>query len=369
MRWLTLFHAIGVGVLWHFIWNVSEQWWVGSVLTFLPRLPWLAASILVLCMSVAFRSRAFWVNLAIVAFVLVSIVGFNIPWRTLGANPTTVNSPESAPQLLRVVSANVQNFQPDFATLLREVLHAKPDVVAFQEAFRLPQSLSEHFPDWHSVHVHGYWVGSRWPVRLLGQCDSDVYERATAISVEVQAPFGSFVVTDLHLMTARKSLVELKPKAMLLGDGPELVNAALLDRDEEARQTHSFLMNSAASLPTIIVGDFNMPTSSSIFQTYFGRFTNAFEATAWGCGYTAPCRRISFWPANTPWQRIDHILADSHWQVLDCHIGQRDGSDHRLIAATLLLSSRERPSPKQQSLPKQQSDGPPDLSDEVNRLR
>ena len=54
-----------------------------------------------------------------------------------------------------------------------------------------------------------------------------MYQRVTAIAVEVDAPFGKFVLTDLHLMTARRSLIHLKPKALLNGEGPRLVTAAL----------------------------------------------------------------------------------------------------------------------------------------------
>ena len=364
LGWLTVANVVGMAGLWFFISVVSEQWWLGSVVTFLPRLPWLMPSVVLILASVLTRSRVFWVNSAAVLFALVAIVGFNIPWHAARERPaassTAANDPE---RTVRLVSANVQDFEPDFGTLLREVLSAKPDVIAFQEAHRLPKQLARQFPDWQSVRVRGLWVGSKWPLKLLGQCDSDVYQRVTAIAVEIDAPFGKFVLTDLHLMTARKSLIHLTPQALLSGDGPKHVAAALEKRDLEARQTRAFIADHEPGLPLLVCGDFNMPTSSSIYQTYFGRFANAFEFSAWGCGYTAPCRPIRFWPANTPWQRIDHILAGDHWQVMECHIGSRDGSDHRLIAATLRLRTPEKMEPKDDD------SRPPDLSEAVESLR
>ena len=287
--WLTVGNAVGMAGLWTLISVVSEQWWLGSVVTFLPRLPWLVPSVLLMLASVLVRSRMFWVNFAAVLFALVSIVGFNIPWHAAWERTAAANDSE---RMVRLVSANVQDFEPDFSTLLREVLSAKPDVIAFQEAHRLPKQLARQFSDWQSVRVRGLWVGSKWPLKLLGQCDSDVYQRVTAIAVEIDAPFGKFVLTDLHLMTARKSLIHLTPQALLSGDGPQHVAAALEKRDLEARQTRAFIADHEPGLPLLVCGDFNMPTSSSIYQTYFGRFANAFEFVAWGCGYTAPCRRI-----------------------------------------------------------------------------
>ncbi len=362
--WLTVANVVGMAVLWCMISVVSEQWWVGSVVTFLPRLPWLVPGVVLLLASVLTWSRTIWVNLATVLFTLVLIVGFNVPWQAAweqpAASPVTANDSE---RTVRVVSANVQDFEPDFATLLREVLKANPDIIAFQEAFRPPKQLARQFSNWQSVHVRGFWVGSKWPLKLLGQCDSDVFQRETAIAVEVDAPFGKFVLTDLHLMTARKSLVHLTPRSVLNGDGPEHVATALAERDLEARQTRVFMADHEHRVPLLVCGDFNMPTSSSIYQAYFGPYANAFECVAWGCGYTAPCRRIRFWPENMPWQRIDHILASHQWQAIECHIGSRDGSDHRLIAATLRLRTPDKLEPKDDD------SRPRDLSEEVESLR
>lgn len=362
---LTVLHAIGIGALWYAIWEISEQHWLGSVVTFVPRLPWLGAGAVLLASSLLLRSRTAWINLAALLFGAITIGGFNVPMNSLLPSESADASENDESRIVRIVSANVQNFSPDFRLLMREILLAHPDVIAFQEAFQPPRLLSEQFPDWHAVHVRGFWVGSKWPLKLLGQCDSDVYQRETAIAVEVSAPFGNFVLSDLHLMTARKSLRKLRPQALLTGDGPQAVTTALLERTEEAHQTRAFIHNAARQLPTLVCGDFNMPTSSSIYRSTFEDFTNCFEVAAWGCGYTAPCRQISLWPRNTPWQRIDHIIADSHWRVLECHVGEHDGSDHRLIAATLLLRPIV-PTAERQSI---SESGMPDLSAEVDNLR
>ncbi len=363
LRWLTAGHIVGIASLWYAIWNVSEQWWLGSVLTFLPRTPWLAPGLLLILVGVWQRSGTVLVNLVLSLFVLWSIIGFNVPWQTLVSNTENSNlSNDRSARTVRIVSANTQQFEPDFTLLLREIRSAKPDVIALQEASRPPKSLSDQYPDWHSVRVRGLWVGSKWPIKLIGQCHSDVYDRVTAIMVEVEAPFGKFLVTDLHLMTARRSLIYLQPKSVITGTGQETVNMALVERSEEARQTREFVTEFGVDLPLVICGDFNMPTSSSIYRNCFGDFANSFEQTSWGCGYTAPCRAIRYWPTNVPWQRIDHILANHNWRIIDSQVGRRDGSDHRLMAATLRLKG-DGPSPDNSTNP------PSNDPDNVEQLR
>lgn len=334
LRWLTAANLMGVAAAWFLIWEVSETHWLGSVATFLPRLPCLLPGVLLLTASLLTRSRTFWLNLTALLFALHSIVEFNVPWRRLMEPASAVAKDE---RTLRLVSCNVQNFAPDFSLVLREVQRAKPDIVAFQEALQPPRLLLEHFEGWHQIHVRGLWIGSKWPLRLLGECQTKLFSHLSGVAVEVNSPFGKFVLTDLHLMTARKSLIELRPLELLSGDSQLALAGATVERAEEARQLRAFVTEHQFELPVIVVGDFNMPTSSSVYRESFGDLTNAFDSAAFGFGFTAPCKRFRHWPSNTPWQRIDHILANDAWEVLACRIGEHDGSDHRLISATLRL--------------------------------
>lgn len=307
---------------------------MGSIATFLPRLCLLLPGALLLTAALLTRSRTFWLNLTALLIALVSITEFNIPWNRLTESTSPIEKDE---RTLRLVSCNVQNFAPEFSLVLREVQRAKPDVVAFQEALQPPRLLFEHFEGWHQIHVRGLWIGSKWPLRLLGECQTELFSHLSGVAVEVDAPFGKFVLADLHLMTARKSLVELRPLELLSGDSQLALAGATVERAEEARQVRAFVTEHQSESPVIVVGDFNMPSSSNVYRESFGDLTNAFESAAFGFGFTAPCKRFRRWPSNTPWQRIDHILVSDSWDVRECHIGEHDGSDHRLIAATLRL--------------------------------
>ena len=65
--------------IWFLIWEVSESHWLGSVVTFLPRLPWLLPGLLLLPASLFARSRMSWLNLATLLFALLAITEFNVP--------------------------------------------------------------------------------------------------------------------------------------------------------------------------------------------------------------------------------------------------------------------------------------------------
>ena len=87
-------------------------------------------------------------------------------------------------------------------------------------------------------------------------------------------------------------------------------------------------------MPLLVLGDFNMPVTSSLFQQHWKDLGSAFDAAGWGYGYTAPCgTKGNYWPHNLPWLRIDHILLSRHWDATACWIGSSDASDHRWIAA------------------------------------
>ena len=96
----------------------------------------------------------------------------------------------------------------------------------------------------------------------------------------------------------------------------------------------------------IVCGDFNTPVSSSLFLKNWGDFQSSFDVAGFGFGYTSPCKGGRFWPNNFPWARIDHILCSEEWAIHQCEVGKSDGSDHRLITATVQLKPEYAPTGK-----------------------
>ncbi len=98
--------TLAVGVLW----IVSERTWWGTLLTFLPRHAFLVAPILLLLVSLFADRRMIVVNLASLVLAAGPLMGGRIPLSIVAGNET----PE---QNLRIVSCNVQCFEPDFESV------------------------------------------------------------------------------------------------------------------------------------------------------------------------------------------------------------------------------------------------------------
>ena len=148
--------------------------------------------------------------------------------------------------------------------------------------------------------------------------------------MEVDTPAGTVQFGDVHLMTPRHGASGISVMSPLTGAGVEEFEWHQRLREDEAAETRAFFDRQAGP-PRLIAGDFNAPTTSSMFTDHWSGYASAFETAGWGYGYTSPCNADRKWLPNTPWMRIDHLLADDRWSILSCRIGKSDGSDHRLL--------------------------------------
>ncbi len=335
-RWvigLSWFNLAALGLLYWLLFVVSESWWGSTVLTYAPRMPFAAPALGLLVASLFWHRPSLWVNAVSLAVVLGPVMGLSVPASRLWSP----SSSEPGELELKIVSCNVQAFKPNFAKVLEEIAVVDPDVVALQEAFPLSPLLDKAFRGWHTVSHDRYWVGSRFPVKLVAQCEVPIFERSAGMVVEIETPSGPVRLGDIHQMTARRGLMELSKGSLIDGEGPRRLEESQELREEESLIIREQIESARGDRPLLIVGDFNTPVSSRMFQRHWGDFQSAFDQAGIGYGYTSPCKANRFWPENLPWARIDHILCSPEWTVRSCQIGQSAGSDHRLIAATLRL--------------------------------
>ena len=314
---------VAVAVLIQF---VSERWWLSTALVYLPRLPWLVGSLILLGLTLLFRQRAAGVAIIGVLIAAGPLMGF----RWSQAVPVSASSDRNA---VRIVTCNVQAFRPDFPTQINEIAAANPSVVVFQEAFQDHPRRQTFFREWQEVRIEEYYVASRHPLKLVGQVISPTFDRLAGIAVQVDDPAGKYLMVNIHLSTARYGLMNLLPGSLIRG-GISKLESHVLEREAEALAVRDWIESLGDELPIVLAGDFNMPVDSHIFHDSFGDYTNAFETAGWGYGYTAPCQTKS-WPRHCPWARVDHILCDARWSVRSCLVGTENGSDHRLVAAVL----------------------------------
>jgi vancomycin resistance protein VanJ len=326
---LSLLNLTAVLLLAGVLCLVSEDWWLSLVLSYLPRAPWAVPSVLLVLAALLLRRRVVWVNLFSMLLVLGPIMGFRVPLSAWASG--------AAGKPLTVVSYNVLGNTADVAGILQELIATDPDLIVLQEATLDAAPLRKHFADWHFHHAGEYLVAARWPVTMTDACRPGGFGRATAILCQVDHPDGVFLVGDVHMTTARYGLTRVRPDAPWTGEGIDGLLEHQRRREQEAAGTAEFFGKVDAETPLLILGDFNMPVTSSLFQQHWGQLTSAFDAAGWGYGYTAPCHTNgNHWPRNIPWLRIDHILLSKHWDATACRVGSSDASDHRCIAARIV---------------------------------
>ncbi|MDA1164114.1 MAG: endonuclease/exonuclease/phosphatase family protein [Planctomycetota bacterium] len=339
--WTFLLSVLNLGVVVGLVFlttQISENWWLSGALTYVPQTPFLIPSICLLACSLFWHMKSALINLTAIGLALVFLCGARFSMKSVSEIPDSSRN-------VRLITCNVQDFEPNFGQVLREIARFKPDVLVLQEARHVPSMLTEYLAGWHWQHEFGFLVGSKWPVSKGETCHTSPYDRHTAMVVRIDAPCGPVLLSNVHLMTARRGLTDLSVTSILDGSGPASSEHHAFLRDEEARQTQTYLAGVSSRMPKIVAGDFNMPTSSSIFNESFGQYSDAFDEAGVGFGYTAPCRPVRFWLPKVPWLRIDHILTSQDWETLHCEAGEFNGSDHRLVAAVLQLRDETAPPP------------------------
>lgn len=327
IRDLSVANLLTVGLVLFLLHEVSERWWLGTVLTYVPQFVFLIPTLLLLVVSAKLDRPSLVVNLLSTWLVAGSMMGLSLPLGriALGGKPA---------KGMKIVSCNVEG-PPRLEGLVREVSKLIPAVVALQGVDGEPALLRDNFPDWNVVHEEGFWIASRHPLRLIDRCRADAFDRVTAVAVEIEAPGGKFVLVNVQQTSAEAGFNELDLPSLLSGRAQQRIHEHSTLRRKEAHATRDFIAKLDGSLPTVVTGDLNMPTSSSIYESYWSDFTNAFDAAGVGFGYTSPCGPRRIWPDNVPWHRFEHVLTSWHWKVEDCQTGVQGGYDHRMIVVSL----------------------------------
>lgn len=314
------------------LWGLSDVWWPGTVLLFGPR--WILLLPLALLLPwAARRDRALLAPLVLALLVgLGPVMGLRTGWRAWF-------TPGERPSDLRVVTFNAQGGE-GLPSLDRILLEWRSDIALFQECrIELARRVRElGLGPGRSTYTHagdGLCMATRFPIAEVRTMDRSGFEFADGAgmvrSYVLETPDGPVRVTNLHLETPRRGLELLR--AGKVGEAiPWLEEKSLLRRIElEAAERWADARGEewdrSPELPTIVGGDFNTPPESRIYRGAWGHWTNAFSAAGRGLGGT----RLNGWIRA----RIDHVVVDEHWTVVDARPGADLGSDHLPMIATL----------------------------------
>jgi len=323
--------ALAVALL---LWGAGDRWWPATVLLFGPR--WIFLLPLLVLVPVAFvRDRALLVPVALAGLVVAGpIVELRTGWRGLlvGDDPdrdvrvATLNARggngmvQTASGLMRSWSADIVLFQ-ECAGMLRQ------EIRGIEEARAGPLEA----PDFalHADRRGGLCILSRFPILAVAEMEREVVERAggSGLIVTWTLELGGRAVdvTNIHLETPRAGFEALRAGRVL--DAIPLIEEKSWLRDIELERARRWA--DLSSRPRIVAGDFNTPPESRAYRSWWGDWTNAFTRVGRGFGGT----RLNGWIRV----RIDHILVDDGWTVVDARTGEDVGSDHLPVIATIRL--------------------------------
>jgi endonuclease/exonuclease/phosphatase (EEP) superfamily protein YafD len=321
VAWLNLLAVFAVAVC---LLVFADTWWPATVLLFAPRWIW-AAPLAVLIPAALVMDRKLLLPLGLAGYlVLFPVMGLELP------SPGVVLADKSKRDV-RIMTYNVGGGELDPNALAPLLARIGPDVALFQECGHLfegarPALLKQ---GWHVDVQYGSCIASRHPIRAVDARDlKDVWQMGGSgiiVRYEIALPGIPLNVINMHLETVRDGLQAVIRRAPWRGAAQ--LRANIRQRDLESSFGRAW--TARATGPLVLTGDFNMPVESSIYQTYWSSFTNAFSEAGLGFGYTKATR----WHGI----RIDHVLAADDWQCLSAWVGPHLGGDHRPMVADLRL--------------------------------
>ena len=324
LAWATFAATCILAIL---MWQYGDVWWPMTVLLFMGRWILLLPLAVLAVVAVMLRRRAL-VPIALSAIVVAGpIMGFRVGWQRL--------VPHDAGVQLRVVSVNADIHDLGSGRLTDFIERVQPNLLAIQECSETVRAELDGIRAWYHHHTGNLCFISSYPItdstmmdrrvfaQMHGENDTGIGGAGYVVRYTVQTPRGAVSVTNLHLETPRKGLEDLLTSNFDLNKLRE--NTML--RGIESDLARRFVNQS--TLPTIVLGDFNTPVESQIFQRSWGDLTDAFSHAGFGLGMT----KFNGWIRA----RIDHVLVGPGVYVDRVRVGGDVGSDHRPLIVDLTV--------------------------------
>ncbi|MDX2367587.1 MAG: endonuclease/exonuclease/phosphatase family protein [Colwellia sp.] len=198
------------------------------------------------------------------------------------------------------------------------------DIILLQEARKI--NVTTIFKGYEFKEcLSGLCIISKFPFKRVKTFDRKLFQGwgIFAVFYQVETPFGSISLANVHFETPRSVLMGLIYRTFDLQEATEI---------ESNRQFEAELMSlwSKNKQHTLIVGDFNMPENENIYQNNFSHLHNAISVK--GVGFN-PTKITSWYGA-----RIDHILYSEDFTVKDVEVIDSLKGDHRPVFATFTMS-------------------------------
>lgn len=341
------------------------KWWIISLLGLL--FPYLL--LLVLCFfftALFIRSFRPWALLSLIAL----LIGWSNIRNFLAMHPGNRFNAGKTPGSIRILTWNVRSFD-DFMPKKKPAVRHRPKMLDFIDSQRADilclqefyEPLTRHglesnityirtqlrFPYYFfsrdyirpGLYEEGVAIFSRFPIidTLLHAYPRPNGIRATEslIYADILAGNDTVRVFTTHLQSVLFGSKEFHDLQIIKNVNDSIVDAsrsivkklrdAFRRRGDQAEEVRARLDQSP--YPALICGDFNDVPNSYTYSTIRGGWQDAWLQKGFGIGRT--------YVNISPTLRIDYILADRRFEVLQCRKFPLPWSDHNPVEADLLL--------------------------------
>lgn len=262
----------------------------------------------------------------VVLLLLPATVVFS--WLYLPAYlPKTPLPPSSAPEIT-VLTYNILAINRNLDAVAEVILEADADIVAIQEAQIEFQTyaeshLTEHYPYMVAYQTAGFsryegrMLLSKYPI-LTASVESGYARTFLYLRAEIDAQGERIALYNVHLHPP-------SPRWIF----------STVDRHGDMEV---LLTNTAQeTLPTLIMGDFNMTDATEDYRLIASRYTDTYRERATNIGTSHPNGGILHrWLSGFPgFIRIDYIFHDEVYAAVDTQVIRAGSSDHFPLWARL----------------------------------
>lgn len=315
-----------------------------AFLLFLPPLLWILPGLMMWPLALLTRWRAALILCAVVCVFFFTQAG----WQVRNV-PIPVPRDQRGSDSLVILTNN--RGQGRGQSLRPFKNHVQPDIMVFQES-SVPASTYLSDPGYaefkYGATANEFTLISRFPVEppklLTWQGGKTAIPFVYAARFEVDWNGTRVAVYVVHLRSPREALLGIRWGGFIRGiplpfkgwrDRTEKDMAFWRDQISIAEDLESQV--SADLLPCVVAGDFNAPHLGAIYRLLTRHLQNAHAKAGHGFGFTFPGETHNPFSLGGPWLRIDHVLADSRWEVGACWTEDLRKSQHRAVAAKLRL--------------------------------
>lgn len=287
----------------------------------------------------------------------LSIITILIGWNQLSSF-TTFNSPKinNSPHVLNVMSYNIQNAgwaysrdkekRKDLSAEFIQFLNSNDDVdiLCTQETgFFGREIIAKAYKNLfkHKLEKKGATIWSKYPMGDQGQIEFGTNTNS-CVWADILLPADTIRVYSTHLYSNNISKetvavldnVNLNERETWSGIRGILnkYKKANVKRSKQAQLVKSHMNKSPH--PVILTGDFNDPPSSFTYNTLSEGLTDSFREKGLGISST--------YGGRIPFLRIDYIMSDNSFDILNYNIIKNNYSDHYPVRSSIILKTRNK---------------------------